>query len=740
MQLHEFKYKRFSREHYIAQELLLGNGRSAATKQLFKKVGHQEPFIYRENTSVGRIPKPLGSQYRLFLYNVNKVAAEMKAAGWNDPDSPSERMKWTSKDRAWVKWRKEFIDDLIDNDKDFDNPDYMVHSPDNRPTFVPVAKINLERKERKFDDLREGDVDEIIEEIKIPDDVYDERGRLVTEYRENSSPARYEIIHHTVVYDRDEVIDHFYSRMMKARAFVLQRELCVGADTLILTTDFKWVKAESINAGDELVGFKEYPIPGRGQSRTLCPATVIENKEQIFPCYEIMTDQDTKTVVSEGHRWLVLHNKKPEWVETQNLKIGDKILWFGEPWGETINQRASDYLAGLYDGEGYIDSDRIHFAQNKGLVLDYAIELLENLDFSIGSKAVDKQKRQGLCVDVYLNGGIAEWMRFMDWVQPVRFVDKSEHLWIGRSIVSKGPNVSKVNYAKVLDIRFVGKRKTYSVTTTTSTFIADGLLSHNSGQHLDFISTRALKDGCKAITYGISIDEVMEAVIKTWPTETRNELNNWTVEWKTTSLNVIQWPKYENPLPGSHRFLGYVICLAKARIPIFLVGPSGCGKSFLARDLADALDMEYGELPLTAGATPSWLVGAETITGYKSRPFIEIYKNGGVFCFEEMDAADPNMLLLVNNALANEFLTNPVTGMEVPKHEDFIPVATANTWGLGANRQFTGRERLDAATLDRWRVGRVEMDYDMAIEKQIVNHWKIESEKHKPRVKKAVKS
>lgn len=260
-----------------------------------------------------------------------------------------------------------------------------------------------------------------------------------------------------------------------------------------------------------------------------------------------------------------------------------------------------------------------------------------------------------------------------------------------------------------------------------------------SGEYLDFVSTRAIKDGCKAIAYGIAVEEVLEAVTKTWPQDAKNELKNWTKMWKPKPW-AIDTSKYKSELEGAHALLGYVEILAEARIPIFLVGPSGSGKSFMARDLADSLDMDYGEIPLTAGATPSWLVGAETISGYKSRPFVEIYENGGVFCFEEMDAADPNMLLLVNNALANESFTNPVTGIEISKHKNFIPVATANTWGLGATRTYGGRERLDAATLDRWRVGRVEVDYDEGVEKAIVAQWQDEARKrekpHKAKPKK----
>jgi dynein-related subfamily AAA family protein len=251
-----------------------------------------------------------------------------------------------------------------------------------------------------------------------------------------------------------------------------------------------------------------------------------------------------------------------------------------------------------------------------------------------------------------------------------------------------------------------------------------------AGESLDFISTRAVDNSCRAVLHGIKRNELMHAITVTWPEDSKNEFKTWTELWKPTNHNAIDTDRYPSPLKNSHRVFGYVCTLAEARIPIYLVGPAGCGKSFMARDLADALDLEYGEVPLTAGATPSWLAGAQTMNGYVSRPFVELYEKGGVFCFEEIDAADPNMLLLVNNALANESFFNPVTGKEIAKHKNFIPCATANTWGIGANRMYTGRDRLDAATLDRFRVGRVEVDYDPTVERAIVDGYKSQIERH----------
>jgi hypothetical protein len=40
----------------------------------------------------------------------------------------------------------------------------------------------------------------------------------------------------------------------------------------------------------------------------------------------------------------------------------------------------------------------------------------------------------------------------------------------------------------------------------------------------------------------------------------------------------------------------------------------------------------------------------------------------------------------------------------------FVCIAAANTFGTGADRQYVGRNQLDESTLDRFRIGQIELD------------------------------
>ena len=167
-----------------------------------------------------------------------------------------------------------------------------------------------------------------------------------------------------------------------------------------------------------------------------------------------------------------------------------------------------------------------------------------------------------------------------------------------------------------------------------------------------------------------------------------------------------------------------VLDLAKCRRNVLLVGPAGCGKSHLAGLVAETLGLRFGSLSCTSGMSEAHLLGrgipdlTHGKTKFQGTDFLTCYEEGGVFLLDELDAADPNLLLAINTALANGYCNVP-NRPEKPrakKHKDFVLIATANTFGRGANRQYSGRNQLDEATLDRFRIGTVECGYDPAVE------------------------
>lgn len=174
---------------------------------------------------------------------------------------------------------------------------------------------------------------------------------------------------------------------------------------------------------------------------------------------------------------------------------------------------------------------------------------------------------------------------------------------------------------------------------------------------------------------------------------------------RTVEIKVGSAPKVK--VENSHKALpDIVMCVAAGTNP-FLVGPAGSGKTTLAEQVAKVLKRKfYAENRVTSEYK---LLGYMDATGkYVRTQFREAYEHGGGFLLDEVDASDPDVLTTFNSALANGIC--PFPDKMVKAHKDFFAIAAGNTYGRGADRQYVGRNQLDAATLDRFVV--IEIDYD----------------------------
>lgn len=167
---------------------------------------------------------------------------------------------------------------------------------------------------------------------------------------------------------------------------------------------------------------------------------------------------------------------------------------------------------------------------------------------------------------------------------------------------------------------------------------------------------------------------------------------------------------------------------AAAGLNIMLVGAAGSGKTHFAHQIAEALGREFASISCTAGMSEADIKGWLLPTGeggrfeYVESDFVRLYESGGVFLFDEIDAADSNTLLFINQALANGGFNLAMRrgANHVKRHPDFVCIAAANTYGTGANMTYAGRERLDESTLDRFRSAMYEIDYDATLESTAV--------------------
>lgn len=181
-----------------------------------------------------------------------------------------------------------------------------------------------------------------------------------------------------------------------------------------------------------------------------------------------------------------------------------------------------------------------------------------------------------------------------------------------------------------------------------------------------------------------------------------------------------KFPKVEGEV--HHEKYEQIKTCMECGIPVYLAGPAGAGKNHTLEQIAKELGWNFyfsnsvqQEFKLTgfidAGGT------------FHETEFSKACKeaadgNDVVFFLDEMDASIPEVLVLLNAAIANGYFEFPDGKVNFGKKVHFV--AAGNTVGSGADEMYTGRMVLDQATLDRFAI--IEFDYSLTIEMAITNN------------------
>lgn len=225
---------------------------------------------------------------------------------------------------------------------------------------------------------------------------------------------------------------------------------------------------------------------------------------------------------------------------------------------------------------------------------------------------------------------------------------------------------------------------------------------------------KARKSGSKAEAPELDLDELRAMI--------RAEMAN---SRPVITITMPDKRKVKVTEEHTHKCLPDVLERVAAGVPVLLVGPSGSGKTHLARQIATSLKLPFSFNSMSEGVSEASLLGRmlpqeDGTWAYQESPFVKAYRDGGVHLLDEIDAADPNLMVTVNAAIANGVLSLPFSGMPpIERHRDCVLIAAANTFGNGASRQYVGRNQLDAATVNRFTMGTVEMDYDQELERAL---------------------
>ena len=266
------------------------------------------------------------------------------------------------------------------------------------------------------------------------------------------------------------------------------------------------------------------------------------------------------------------------------------------------------------------------------------------------------------------------------------------------------PGIEGPSVGDSLELEYESDSMPESKADTTTSDETDGLASDKQDE-LEIIRKIIMKGAKSSEVDENAVNEIVDRKLETFGKKLKKNMSK-TIEVKRPDLPNIN-------IGICHYLTEQIAKVCACGVHQMLVGPAGGGKTTCCEKVAEILNLKFYPMSVGPQTTKSDLLGFIDAAGnYHSTPLREAFENGGLLLLDEVDAANAGVLTIINAMLANGFCSFP-DGVK-KKHEDFRCICACNTYGRGADRQYVGRNQLDAATLDRFAV--VDFEYDEKLE------------------------
>jgi len=251
---------------------------------------------------------------------------------------------------------------------------------------------------------------------------------------------------------------------------------CLVPETLVLTDDLRWVPIGSLSVGSSLIGVDEDIHLGRERRFRKSVVTAVSSRRA--PCLEITLADGRTVICTEDHLWIAKFPARTMswgWRRAGKLKVGHRLMVPLDTWVEATGFNAG-WLSGILDGEGCLHHtyrmSGISISQKNGPVLRRIKRELESLGIPYTWRMRKPQGDHDPIANVEVSSR-RKAMELIGRLQPER-INRPE-LWDGRSPRSR----MYPNSIPIIGIEPVGVTDVVSMETTTKTFIANGIVSHN---------------------------------------------------------------------------------------------------------------------------------------------------------------------------------------------------------------------------------------------------------------------
>ena len=287
-----------------------------------------------------------------------------------------------------------------------------------------------------------------------------------------------------------EKVEEQRAKTGKVRAIILkgrQQGCCLKPSTRVLTSSLEWVPLSEVVVGSSLVAVDENITGGKGNTRKMRTSVVEKIWTVRKPAYKITLEDGRSVTCSANHRWLSRKsNVQPQWRSVGGesgapdnrsaLKCGDYLRAVTDTWEYPTIDDA--WFGGIIDGEGSLDFNgtgaSLAVSQVAGAVLDKMVSVCCDRGYEqyiVSDDGPRKTKFGSKPVHAVNVSGMRHLFRLMGLSRPLRFIDKQ--WWVGKRLPDN-------SWQRIISIEPVGEIDLIDIQTSTQTYIAEGIVSHNS--------------------------------------------------------------------------------------------------------------------------------------------------------------------------------------------------------------------------------------------------------------------
>ncbi len=360
-----------------------------------------------------------------------------------------------------------------------------------------------------------------------------------------------------------------------------QLGMCLHPDTRVLTSDLRWIRIDDAKPGDKLIGCDENFVAKWAHRHLL--ETVVEARRDVFKRALRITMEDGREITATPeHRFLCKKRKAvdTEWRQVGEMLVGDLIRGVSKTWSGQAYE--DGWFGGLLDGEGSLRKKsraggELCVSQVEGAVLERARKYLTDNGFAYREdwdrrepSHSSKLGKQPVCKLTI--GRIDEIFRLIGKTRPSRLLTKE--FWQGKEMPGKRIGGAWVKIVKVEEI--AGQQRMVDLQTSTKTFIAEGLVSHNStlvqgliGHKAEFFygTSGVVASADKAKTGEMVKMMLMGYDMQPWwlrpLTSRRVESQNGMITWGAMNSGIsFQHGNQVNPIAMGSTPITYHLCLS----------------------------------------------------------------------------------------------------------------------------------------------------------------------------------